>query len=107
MTNKRKFGSPSLTNQTTVGIIVVIRRRADFLLSSEPVRAVLVGRRYATLDCFCKLSAAPSEGVGAAVVVKILGGKHHPEGRCLNHITINDIPNIIGVMSLYNLKLIH
>ena len=35
------IGSQSLTNEQTIGVIVVIRRRTDFLLSSQPVRAVL------------------------------------------------------------------
>ena len=62
---KAYSGSPSLTNEQTVGVIVVIRRRAHFLLRSQTVRTILVGRRYAALDCLRKLSAVPCEGVGA------------------------------------------
>ena len=58
-----------MTNEQTVGIIVIIRRRADFLLGSESVRAVLVGRRYAALDCRHQLSAVPSKGVRASIIV--------------------------------------
>ena len=43
---KAYSGSPSLTNEQTVGVIVVIRRRADFLLSSQTVRAVLVAQKF-------------------------------------------------------------
>ena len=38
--------SPSLTNEETVGVIVVIRRRTDFLLGSESVCAVLVAQKF-------------------------------------------------------------
>ena len=75
--------APSLTNEKSVGIIVVIRRRTDFFLRSQPVRAVLISRRYAALDCLRKLSAIPSESVRRTVVVENSGSKHRPERRCL------------------------
>jgi hypothetical protein len=52
-------------------------------LSSESVRAVLVGRRHAALDCLRKLSAVPSEGVGRTAVVENSGSTHRLSGRCV------------------------
>ena len=55
--------SPSLTNEQTVGVVIIVNRTANRLLSSQSVCAILVGRHYTTLDCLRKLSAVPSEGV--------------------------------------------
>ena len=61
----------------------VLLGRLIFLLSSQTVCAILVGRHYTTLDCLRKLSAVPSESVRATVVVENSGSKHRlNDGAC-------------------------
>lgn len=63
--------SPSLTNEQTINVIVVIRRTAVLLLYSLSVRAVFVRCGNTAFCSFRKLSAVlPRKGVSASIIVR-------------------------------------
>ncbi len=63
--------SPSLTNEQTVNVIVVIRRTAVFLLYSLSVRAVFVRGCNAALYYGSKIAPVlPRKGVSASIIVR-------------------------------------
>jgi len=58
-----------LTNEQTVGIIVVIYCATNRLLGSQSVRAILIRNGSASFNRCRKLSAVPSKGIRASVVI--------------------------------------
>ena len=62
--------SPSLTNEKTVGIIVVIYCATNRLLGSQSVRAILIRYRSASFNRCRKLSSVPTEIVQATIIVR-------------------------------------
>ena len=77
---------PSLANEYTVNIVIIVNGITNSFLRSQSVRAILVRNRSASFRCGSKLSTVPSERVGRAVVVEILSGKHRlKDNACQNY----------------------
>jgi len=63
------IGSPSLANQKTISIIVIVNCASNCLLRSQTVRTILVGNGSITFGCAYKFSSVPSKGVRISVVI--------------------------------------